>query len=256
MLDCKYLLIKCSPYEPFPIKECLYRICPLLVDLKGRHMLKKIFLSITSLLVSSVVHANTVDFSYVSPNTTVTTSVSVNSSTLTTYMGSYNLLAADTVNTIVGFCVDPFQWASSTPTPYDRSALDASDFISGDGANRLINAQKLFDNAYASLSGNEQTAGFHLALWEIFHDDLNTASGIIAAATGSDTGMLVAANTFLASLNGWNTTNAYDLTFYGSGQQQDYISANVRPSEVPLPAALPLFVSSLLGFGVMRRRKS
>jgi hypothetical protein len=64
--------------------------------------------------------------------------------------------------------------------------------------------------------------------------------------------MLAAANTFLGALNGWDTTNAFDLTFFGSADKQDFLVAN--PSAVPLPAALPLFASGLLGFGAMRRR--
>jgi hypothetical protein len=219
-------------------------------------MLKKLVSSIVILFTSTVAYANTVDLNYVSPNATVTTSVSVNNNSLWTYMGSYNLKASDSANTMVGFCVDPFQWATGTPTPYEKSTLDASDFISGNGSSRFINAQKLFDNAYASLSSNEQTAGFHLALWEIFHDDLNTSTGIIAGMSGSNAGMLTAANTFLSSLNGWSTTNAVDLTFYGSATQQDFLTAEIRPSAVPLPAALPLFATSLFGFGVARRRKS
>lgn len=219
-------------------------------------MLNKSLFSVAALfsatVLSTTVQASTVDFNYVSPNTTVTTSVSVNSSSLYTYMGSYNLSASDVPGTLVGFCVDPFQLASNTPSAYESSSLDASDFTSGDGANRLTNAQKLFDNAYAGLSGAEQTAGFHLALWEIFHDDLNTTSGIISSLSSSNAGMLAAANTFLTALSGWSTTNAYDLTFYGNGQQQDFVAAS--PSAVPVPAALPLLVSGLLGFGVMRRR--
>lgn len=218
-------------------------------------MLKKSLLSavlLTASALSVTAQANTVDLSYISTNTTVATSVSVNSSTLYTSMGSYNLSASDAAGTLIGFCVDPFQFASSTASAYQSSALDAGDFISGNGVNRFANAQKLFDNAYASLSGAEQTAGFHLALWEIFHDDLNTTSGIISGLGVSDTGMLAAANTYLSALNGWNTTGAYDLTFYGSAEQQDFLVAT--PSAVPVPAALPLLASGLLGFGVVRRR--
>ena len=80
-------------------------------------MLKKSLLSVTALLaatmLSATAQASTVDLNYVSPNTTVTTSVSVNSSSLYTYMGSYNLSASNVAGTIIGFCVDPFQWAST-----------------------------------------------------------------------------------------------------------------------------------------------
>lgn len=216
-------------------------------------MLKKSVYTIAALILSTAAHANSINLSYLSPNTKVATKVSVNSSTLYTYMGSYNLLASNSASPLVGFCVDPFQWASSTPSQYESSSLDASDFFSGNGATRFANAQKLFDNAYATLSGNQQTAGFHLALWEIFHDDLNTASGNISAVASSDAGMVTAANSFLGALNGWNTTNAYNLTFHSSGRYQDFLTAT--PSSVPVPAALPLLASSVLGYAALRRRK-
>ena len=204
------------------------------------------------LLLSTNAFATSVGLNFVSVNTAVSTNVSVNNSNINTSIGSYNLNSAGA--NLVGFCVDPYQWASYAVTTYDKSSLDATDFFSGNGATRFTNAQKLFDNAYATLSGATQTAGFHLALWEIFHDDLNTTVGVITGTSTSNVGMLTAANDYLSALNGWSKTNAYDLTFYGSGQHQDFLVAN--PSAVPVPAALPLFASSLLGFGAMYRRKT
>ena len=204
------------------------------------------------LLLSTNAFATSVGLNFVSVNTAVSTNVSVNSSNINTSIGSYNLNSAGA--NLIGFCVDPYQWASYAVTTYDKSSLDATDFFSGNGATRFTNAQKLFDNAYATLSGATQTAGFHLALWEIFHDDLNTTVGVITGTSTSNVGMLTAANAYLSALNGWSKTNAYDLTFYGSGQHQDFLVAN--SSAVPVPAALPLFASGLLGFGAMYRRKT
>lgn len=127
-----------------------------------KSLLVAALLSASALSVTA--QASTVNLSYLSPNSYVATSVSINGSTSTYWMGSANLSISDTTGSVIGFCVDPLQPASSTVNPYQSSALDAADFISGDGANRFANAQKLFDNAYASLSGDEQTAGFLLSI--------------------------------------------------------------------------------------------
>ena len=73
----------------------------------------------------------------------------------------------------------------------------------------------------------------------------------LLAVSGSSAGMVAAASN-LSSLSGWNTTGAYSLTFYGNATKQDFLVAS--PSAVPVPAALPLLASGLLGFGVKRRR--
>ena len=143
-------------------------------------MLRNLFLT-TLLLVSSSALATSVGLKFVSVNTAVYTNVKVSDNTVRTSIGSYNLNSQ--ASNLIGFCVDPYQWASYAVTTYDKSSLDASDFFSGNGANRFVNVQKLFDNAYSTLAGATQMAGFHLALWEIFHDDLNTTAGSILATS-------------------------------------------------------------------------
>ena len=214
--------------------------------------MKKLFIAAIALGLSINANANTVDLKFVGINTTVGAGVSVNGNTINTSIGSYNL-QENGGSSFAGFCVDPFQWASSNFHAYEKSSLDASDFTS-DGATRFSNTQKLFDHAYGTLGSAEETAGFHLALWEIFHDDLNVTSGIIQGLSSSNSGMLSYATGFLVNLSGWNVTNTYDITFYDSPDYQNFITAS--PSQVPLPAALPMFLSGIAGLGIMRRRKT
>jgi hypothetical protein len=210
-------------------------------------------------------------------------------------LGLYQIEVRDTV--VDAFCVDPFQPASSTNTKYIESKLDWSDFSSY-GAKKMWLAQTLYDNAYGTLASATDAvkAGFHVALWEIFYDDLEETSGNIKASTttttvytqgtkictvktwwgckkwsttpgtsttttvtNTDAAVLTAANAFLTALtdNSWKITNKYDLTFYKSVCNQDFIVAKLNPPKmVPLPAALPLMLTAIAGFGWMRRRKT
>jgi hypothetical protein len=146
-------------------------------------------------------------------------------------------------------------------------------------------------------ASDEVKAGFHVALWEIFYDEkLDTTEGNISQSivttttktpdvttcskkiwgfcvkyktvkgtttttteNKTDAEVLTAANSFLTALTNsdWKITNKYDLTFYKSVCNQDFIVAKLNPpSQVPVPTALPLFISALVGLGLMRRRKS
>lgn len=202
--------------------------------------------------------ANSVKLKFSSIDKAIVSQVKINGSPFSqknVYIGSYNLdIQGEGV--FSGFCVDPYQSASSSYGFYDKSSLDPTDF-NNHGTTRFANAQKLFDHAYSTLTTAAQTAGFHLALWEIFHDDLNVLTGGIKADSVSNPAMLSAASDFLGDLAGWDITKKYSIDFFKSVCNQDFIIAKLNPpSEVPLPAALPMFLTGLAGLGFMRRRKA
>lgn len=211
----------------------------------------KSLIGLMILVLSVSVEANTVSLKFHSGEDTISSKVGVNGSSVSGLFGSYNIQEYGSADTILAFCVDPYQQANSSFKNYTKSDLDATDFVDN-GAARLQNVQKLFDNAYSLITTDTQAAGFHLALWEIFNDNSNTTNGNIKKISGTDTGMVNYANSLLASLSGWNVKDLYDLTFYKSGSYQDYVSV----SPVPVPAALPLLMSGLVGLGFMRRRKN
>ena len=179
------------------------------------------------------------------------------------YIGLYQIAIKN--NVVDAFCVDPFQSAIYSNSKYIESKLDATDFATA-GAQKIVLAQTLYDNAYSTLATATDAvkAGFHIALWEIFFDDLEETEGNIKASTSgtkvnTDKDVLTAANSFLTALtdNNWKITNKYDLTFYKSVCNQDFLVAKLNPpSQIPAPAALPLLISSLVGFCLIRRRKS
>lgn len=213
--------------------------------------MSKYLMGLMLLALSVSVEANTVSLKYQSAEDTISSKVKVNSSTVTGLFGSYNIQEYGSSDSILGFCVDPYQLANGAFKSYTKSDLDATDF-SNNGATRFLNVQKLFDNAYSTVLGSDtKSAGFHLALWEIFHDNSNVDTGNIQAISGTNSAMRSYADDLLNSLNGWKVKDLYDITFYKSGSYQDYVSV----SPVPVPAALPLIASSLVGLGLMRRRK-
>lgn len=220
----------------------------------------KNLLGLILLALVSTSHAESVQLKFSSLDDTTYTKLKITGSPLshqTLAYGSYNFrekIGSNPSTTFSGFCVDPFQYASSDYKTYQKNDLAITDFVNN-GTIRLANARKLFDNAYDSLAGDDfKTAGFHIALWEIFHDDLSTSTGTIQALIGSggtNTTVLGHANNFLAALNGWVIKNEYNITFYKNAYKQDYVS--VQP--VPVPAAAWLFGSALIGFVTISNRR-
>lgn len=220
----------------------------------GSIKVNKLLVALLLLSASASVSAQHVNLKFSSVDDVIATKTYISGSTISgqnVAMGSYNLNIQGQ-GVFSGFCVDPYQWASSNFTQYNQSTLHASDF-NNNGATRFANVQKLFDNAYGTLTNAVETAGFHLALWEIFHDNGKVNTGGIKGMQGTNQSMLSVANTFLNQLPGWSTTNAYTIDFFKSAHNQDFVIAT--PSQVPVPAALPLLLSGLAGLGFMRRRK-
>lgn len=245
--------------------------------------MSRLMVGLLALGLSFAVNAAPVQLKFDGVNTTTTTKVKINGNIILPAIGSYNLTEKGTPNqSLVGFCVDPFETVNYNFTTYDKSSLDASDFRNKygvqrsavDGAARLLNVQMLFDNAYATLGSDAtKTAGFHLALWEIFNDNKNLTSGDVQKVTGTygtNPGVVLAAQGFLSALSGWSVKNLYSLTMYASLDHyegfgwcktwvpgyQDFLVAKLNPpTQVPLPAALPMLFSALVGLGLMGGRR-
>jgi len=242
-------------------------------------MMKKLIVGMLAIGFSLVANADPVQLKFDGINTATATNVKINGTKQNVYIGSYNLVEkiGSATQSLVGFCVDPFEWASSSFTAYDKSPLDATDFktsagvVRADGAARMNNVQKLYDNAYATLgSDTKKTAGFHLALWEVFNDNTDLGSGAVKTVYSTDATVKSWAQTFLDVLAGWGVKNLYSLTMYASlghwtgfdwcktwvPGKQDFLVATLNPpQEVPLPAALPMLISGLLGLGLMGSRR-
>lgn len=159
----------------------------------------------------------------------------------------------------IAWCLD-VQHNLSLPGVYNITDTPFSATTGSLGATRVANIENLFEVVYPSLDlsnstgangGNNQSAGFQMALWELVYEtsgSFDVDSG--AWSIGSPSAAKTLANGFLAQL-GNPIQQSYRLTFYETtGNGQNLVS--VAP--VPLPAAASLFVAGLAGFAGLRRR--
>lgn len=165
-------------------------------------------------------------------------------------IGQYQIDQQSPATSFGAYCVDPFQLSSSGFQPYRRSTLVATD-LPADQAVRFGEVTKLYANAYAgSLANATKSAGFQIALWEVWHDDENLATGNVVSSGYSDSASVAEAQGLLSSLSNWSATGAPALTLYHSDTYQDYVSPAPEPG---------VYVLLLAGFGVLglaRRRQA
>lgn len=155
----------------------------------------------------------------------------------------------------LAYCIDPFQWASSTPTTYTQSSLSSL------GSSHATDVSKLYSQAYASTVGNNvNSAAFQIALWELAKDDGNLTTGAVRTTSSTNATIVAAANSMISNAKtGVAGSTNYSFNLYASDTKQDYLVASVSSvSPVPEPNTYALMIAGLglISFTAGRRRAS
>lgn len=166
------------------------------------------------------------------------------------HVGNHTIQMQAPATSFIAYCIDPFQYATTAYTSYQRAPL--ASFLSA-STQQFAEVTALFSHSYAATLGNAtKAAGFQLALWEVFNEDANLATGQVRLTANTNAAAATEAQSLLAGLasSTWTTpATAYELTVYSSATRQDFIAASAIPEpEIPL-----LILAGLLVLGVAAR---
>jgi hypothetical protein len=177
-----------------------------------------------------------------SPNWSKNVTITVDGQNSRVAAGLFRL--TDSIDDVLALCIEP-------DSPLRLSETYSTTDQSGDWINSLAEITSLFETSFDQVVDAQTAAGFQIALWEVIVEDDNNydlGSGAFSVTGGS--GVLAAANAFLAAIGGPATQQYSFTTFANSGQ--DLISADA----VPVPAAAFLFAPALAGLAMRKRRKA
>ena len=145
------------------------------------------------------------------------------------------------------FCIDPYQWSSGTPSTYTQTSFSPTF-----DATHIANITKLFNYAYASATTNLNAAALQLALWEVANDDGNLLTGGVKQTANTYASLVTATNSLLSSYGAYAGPSLYNLTFYKSGAQQDFVTVSAVPE--PGTYGMMLVGLGLIGTIALRRK--
>lgn len=184
------------------------------------------------------------------------------------YWAGLQILTLNNSQSLLAFCVDPWEWSSGANQSYSTNNLNT---IFGEPKADFI--RELYSEAYSGTlltgsQGNLNAAAFQLALWEIIADDnpamnglqFNLDSGLVRKVSTTNASLVTATTALLNRMDGVYGSENYAFNLYVSGKSlgqgptggyQDFLVVN----KIPEPGAFSLMLGALGGMGLLALRR-